>query len=437
MSLMIDVAVIGSLIVANGLLAMSEMAIVSSRKARLMELADKGEKGAKIALSLVANPSSFLASIQVGITLIGIFAGAFSGATLAKEVGDWLASVTPLSVSTSQGIAFGGIVTLLTFLSLIAGELVPKRFALAHPETIASAVARPLAILSSFMAPVVKVLSASTEAVIRVTGIRARADTVVTEDEVKIMIEQGAETGVFEKTEESIMKRAMQLNDIRASDIMTPRPQVETIDISRSYQEVVDFIRSTKHSYYPAHDGGIDKPVGLFSTKLFFADPTPTEPTFTHKKYLLDPIYIPETMRSSQIIQKFKQTSRHVAIVIDEFGGMAGLVTISDIMEAMIGFLPSEDDEDDNFCVQREDGSWLADGMIPIRLVSDYTSNERLEFLSDEDDVQTLGGWMMKELGRIPTEGDKVVKNGIHFEVMDMDRHRVDKILIDDRIAVS
>ena len=431
MSLMFDVAVIAALIVINGVLALSEMAIVSSRRARLLELAEKGESGARIALNLISNPSSFLASIQVGITLIGIFAGAFSGVTLAKEVGLWIASITPLSDSASHGVAFAVIVTLMTFLSLIAGELVPKRVALAHPEAIAAAVARPLSMLSLLLGPVVKILSAATESMMRLLGIRTRADTAVTEDEVKIMIEQGAETGVFEKTEETIMKRAMQLNDIRASDIMTPRPQVETIDVNWSYQEVVDFIRRTGRSYYPSHDGGIDTPIGLFSTKLFFADPKPMEPSFSARKYMLDPLYIPETMRSSQIIQKFKQTSRHVSIVIDEFGGMAGLVTISDIMEAMIGFLPSEEEEEDKFCIQRDDGSWLADGMIPIRLVSDYTSSERLEFLLDEEDVQTLGGWMMKELGRIPTEGDKVIKNGIQFEVVDMDRHRVDKILIE------
>jgi putative hemolysin len=423
--LSLEILAILLLIVFNGLLAMAEMAIVSSRKARLRDLANSGNSGAKAALHLAESPD-FLASIQAGITLVGVLAGAFSGATIAELVAQEVVRLFPAAKSYSNAIGLAIVVIPVTFLSIIIGELVPKRLALTSPERTAARVARPIQLLSLLLRPAVIVLNHVSSVILRLTGAREGKEPPVTEEEFKLIIEESTEAGVFGKAEETAIKRVLGFWDLRAADLMTPRVKVAAIDLTESEEEILETIASEVHTYFPVHEGNTDNPLGVLSTKLMAEQAARRQVPLDLKACIVTPLLVPETMTSARLLQRFRESGKHIALVIDEYGGMSGLLTPTDLLQAILGDLSEEEGHPPK--VQRQDGSWLIDGMLQLRQLADDLGSPLA--IDDEDGVTTVGGYIMRCLGRIPREGDVVIENGIRLEVVDMDGNRVDKVIL-------
>lgn len=433
-SIGLEVMIILSLILLNGFLALSEMAIVSSNRIRLQALANNGKtgsRGAKIAINLIESPSKLLASIQIGITLVGVLIGAFGGSSLSTKVG--LLITDPLNIpfltEHSNGIGLGLVVVVSTYFSLILGELVPKRMALAHPESTASRVAPIIRLISILSTPGVKLLAFSTEAVLKLFRLQNVSTPQVTEEEVKLMVEQGTEAGVFDQGEETIIKRSLRLGSLSAADVMTPRTKVICFDIGDyDSSEVLEKVRSSKHTYFPVYNDQLDNIVGLLSAKLMLYAISQGQ-HWDLRDCLIEPLMVPESVSVIGVLESFKEKSAHVAIVIDEYGGMAGMLTIIDMMEALVGDLPHEADQNRLRFVRREDGSMLVDGMTSMHEFEDYFK-VNFDALTDGEDIQTIAGLLMQQMGRIPREGDVLQLENLRIEVVDMDGRRVDKILV-------
>jgi putative hemolysin len=426
-SITIQIVIILVLIVANGLFAMAEIAIVSARKARLQQRAEEGDPGAKIALELANSPSRFLSTIQIGITLVGILAGAFGGAVIADRLSPELNGISwiaPHGGAVSLFIVVVGI----TYLSLIIGELVPKQIALNHAERISAAVAPFMRALSWLGAPLVHLLSVSTQLVLRAFGIKPSAETSVTEEEVKLMIELGTQEGVFEPTEQEMVERVFRLGDRTVNALMTPRPEVVWLDPSEPPEEIQKKITADSHTHYPVAEGQIDRIIGLVNSKDLLYQNLSCRP-IDLRSVLRPALFIPESMSALDVLERFKQKRTHVAFVIDEHGGFQGLVTTSDILEAIVGDIPMPDEAEETEIIRREDGSWLVDGKVIADELKELLQVNELPF-EDEHLYQTVGGLVMASLGRIPVSGDHFDWSGFRFEVMDMDGHRVDKVLI-------
>ncbi len=424
-----ELIIILVLILINGALAMSEMAIVSARKIRLQQLAEGGNAGAKAALGLAANPSDFLASVQIGITLIGILAGAFGGATIAEQIAKSLADIPGIG-PFSEAIGLGVVVVIVTFLSLIVGELVPKRIALGNAERVASAMAIPLRFISFIARPAVYVLSFVTEGTLKLLGIKPSQDQAVTEEEVKVMIDQGAESGAFDKEEGSMMKRVLMFGDRKVGGLMTPRRQMVTLDINAPFAEIMAKIGSAPHTYFPVYEGTPDHLIGIVSNKCILDSMVSNQQLEINlKDCLVEPLFVPETMATLKILERFKTTGKHLALVVDEYGSTAGIITLTDLMEAIVGDLPAELENEVRGYVYRDNGSLLIDGMFPIYELTGLL-NIKDPHEDVEGDFQTLGGFVMQNLGHVPIEGEHFEWQGFKFEVIDMDGHRVDKILI-------
>jgi putative hemolysin len=426
-SILTQVLIIIGLIIANGFLAMAEIAIVSARKVRLQQRAEEGDAKAKIALELANSPSRFLSTIQIGITLVGILAGAFGGVTIAEQLAPKLnriAWIAPHGGAVSLSIVVLGI----TYLSLIIGELVPKQIALHHAERISAAVAPSMRTLSWLAAPLVKLLSLSTQLVLRAFGVRPSEEATVTEEEIKLMIEQGTQEGVFEPSEQEIVERVFRLGDRTANSLMTPRPDVVWLDPNEPPEEIQKKITADSHTHYPVAEGQIDHIIGLVNSKDLLSQNLSCQP-IDLRSVLRPALFIPESMSALDMLERFKQKRTHVAFVIDEHGGFQGLVTTSDILEAIVGDIPMPDEAEEAEIIQREDGSWLVDGKVPADELKDLLQTDELPF-ENENLYQTLGGLVMAFLGRIPKSGDHFEWGGFRFEVMDMDGHRVDKVLI-------
>lgn len=415
------------LIVLNGLLAMSEIAIVSARKVRLQQRADSGKRGAKAALSLAEQPTRFLSTVQVGITLIGILAGALGGAQVSQHLAILLRQIVWLR-PYSQGLALAIVVVVTSYLSLVIGELVPKRLALAHAEGIASAVAGPMRFVSVLLAPAVHLLSASTDLIIRLLGIRPSSEPPVTEEEIRDLIDQGTEAGVFQAVEQDMVEGVLELDNLRVNSLMTPRPDIAWIDIDDPPELNQRKITDSQYSRFLVARGSLDEVLGEVQARDLLARSLSCEP-FDLGAALRPPLYVPETMPVLKVLEAFKQSGTQMATVLDEYGGVQGIVTLTDIMKAIIGDLPSAEDLAEPQVVQREDGSWLMDGMLPIDGLKDRL---HLETLPGEDQglYQTLAGFVMTQLGNIPDPADHFVWAGFRFEVMDMDGPRVDKLLV-------
>ncbi len=426
-----EVLVILSLILLNGFLAMSEMAIVSSNRIRLQALANSGKTGAKIALNLIDSPSRLLAAIQIGITLVGVLIGAFGGSSLSEKVG--LLITRPFGDSIfgpySEGIGLTLVVVISTFLSLILGELVPKRLALAHPERTASRVAPAIRLISILSTPGVKFLTFSTELVMKALHLQHVSLPQVTGEEVKLMVEQGTVAGVFDPGEETIIKRTLRLGSLSAADVMTPRTKIVCFDINNyEHGVVLEKVRASKHTYFPVYNEQLDNIVGLLSAKLMLYEIS-QKASWDLRDCLIAPLMVPESVSVIGVLESFKEKSSHVAIVIDEYGGLAGMLTIIDMMEAIAGALPQETDQNSHRFVRREDGSILVDGMTSIH---EFEELFRVSFktLTEGEDIQTIAGLLMQQMGRIPREGDVVQLENLRIEVVDMDGRRVDKILV-------
>lgn len=422
-----EIIIIFLLLVANGVFAMAEIAVVSARKARLRRLAEQGNHQARIALELAESPNRFLSTVQIGITLVGIFAGAYGGATLARELAEPISRVEMLSSYSSQ-IAFGVVVVTITFFSLILGELVPKRLALSNPEGVSMMVARPMNWLSHVARPLVGLLSVSTECLLRVLGFKQRNETTVSEEEVRVLMQEGVRAGAFNKVESQIVHSALELDQLPVREIMTPRPKVIWLNQDDSHEQVWHKIVVSAHSHFPVYKGNRDHTVGVVSVKSIYAN-LAAGAGVCLKDLMTAPLVVPESQTVLQLVETFKQSGKHIAMVTDEFGGIVGLVTLNDVMEAVVGEFPTQDERAKPEARKRDDGSWLIDGMTDLDAVEralpgfKFGGNARTEY-------QTLAGYVVKILGRVPREGETFEAQGYIFEVLDMDRHRVDKVLV-------
>jgi putative hemolysin len=422
----VQIAVIVVLILLNGFFAMSETALVSARKARLRQRAEEGERGARAALELADSPNRFLSTVQIGISLIGVLAGAFGGATLAEPLAAALRSVPALEPYAGP-IAFGAVVVAITYLSLILGELVPKRLALNGAEGVASRVSGPMRFISVVTAPAVWFLSASTEAVLWFLRARSGSVSPVSEQEVEILMEEGARAGVFEEEERDLVRRALRLDDRPVRGLMTPRPKVAWLDADDPPQETRRRAAESRHSYFPVARGNLDDLLGIASVKDAWARQTSGEPADLVGS-LRSPSLVPEGAPATKALEAFKRSGLPVALVIDERGHIEGLVTLTDVLEALVGEVPDEDEPAGEAIVRREDGSWLVDGLLAADELKERLGLSALPH-EEEADYQTVGGMVMDVLGRVPETGDRFEWAGYSFEVVDMDERRVDKVL--------
>ncbi len=422
-----EVAIIFVLLIANGVFAMAEIAVVSSKKTRLRRLADQGNAKARIALELAESPNRFLSTVQIGITLVGIFAGAFGGATLATELAAPIGQISCFAHYADK-IAFGIVVAVITYFSLVIGELVPKRFGLSNPEGIAMAVARPMNWLSKFAGPVVSFLSVSTEALLRVLGFKPKKEVAVSEEEVRVMMQEGVRAGAFNKVESHIVHSALELDQLPVREIMTPRPKVIWLNQDDSHDQVWHKIVVSGHSHFPVYQGNRDNPVGVVSVKAIYAN-LAAGVGVNLKDLMIPPLIVPESQTVLQLVETFKQSGKHIALVTDEFGSMVGLITLNDVMEAVVGEFPSQGERAKPEARKREDGSWLIDAMIEVAAVGQALPG--FKFGGEAyTEYQTLAGFVVKTLGHVPKEGETFETQGYVFEVLDMDRHRVDKVLV-------
>jgi putative hemolysin len=423
----IELALIFILLIANGIFSMAEIAIVSARKARLRQLADGGDSRARTALELAESPNTFLATVQVGITLVGVLAAAFSGATLAAKLAEPMKQVTWLSQYADK-VSFAIVVTLLTYFTLVIGELVPKRLGLANPEGIARLIANPMRRLSIIASPIITLLSSSTDALFSLFRVKAAQGATVTEDEVKLLVKEGMRSGVFHPSEPAMVESVMALDRIPARDLMTPRAKIIWINIHEPHDSIWHKIVVSGHTSFPVYEGNRDHVVGVISIKSIYANLAAG--TAVKVNDLMTPaLVVPASQPASSLLEKFKQTGKHIALVADEFGGMVGLVTLHDIMEAIIGELPSPHERAKPRAVRRDDGSWLVDGMLSVDEFEQQLPTFKLH-PQNQRDYETFAGFVVKHLGHVPREGEAFRLHGYHVEVIDMDGHRVDKVLL-------
>lgn len=417
---------IGLLILANGLFSMSEFAIVSARRHRLQAMAEEGDAGARAALDLASEPNRFLSTVQIGITVIGVLSGAYGGAAFASILSEVIARVPALAPYASS-LALALVVVLITYLTLVIGEIVPKRLALTDPEPVAVRIARPMRLLSVVAAPFVRVLSASTELVLRLIGVREQAGPIVTEEEVRMMLEEGTSAGVFDEEEHEMVGRVFRLSDRRVASLMTPRHEIVGIDLHDPLEENLTRMREAGHSYFPVYRGNLDHIEGMVSVRAIWASTAGGRGPIAIEPLLFEPLYLPESLPALKVMEQLRTAATHVALVTDEFGSVEGLLTLHDLLEAIVGALPDEHDEEPG-AVQREDGTWLLDGLLPV---AEFRDRFDLPPLPDEGRgyYQTLGGFVMMHLERTPVTGDRFSWDGHGFEVVDMDRNRVDKVL--------
>ena len=422
-----EIIIIFLLIIANGIFALSEIAVVSSRKAKLQQMKEGGNSGAKNALDLANEPTPFLSTIQIGITLVGTLAGAFGGATIAEELALVMEGI-PALASHSQLFSIGIVVAGITYLTLVLGELVPKRVALSNPEKIASFVASPMSLLSRIAAPLVFVLTASTNLVIRILGIKPNDEPPVTEEEIKILIDLGTGAGVFEEAEKDMVERVFRLGDRRVATFMTPRSKIVWLDVDDTPETIREKTSGRSYSLFPVSKDDLDNVVGVVQAKDLLSHADGGD-EFDLSGAVLPPLFVPESMRGLKVLERFKETGIHLAIVVDEYGAVQGVVALTDILEAIVGDIPHIDELTEPQMIRREDGSWLIDGMMQI---DEFKEAFGIDELPEEDGglYQTLGGFVIIHFERIPSSGEHFDWGDLRFEVMDMDYNRVDKLLV-------
>jgi len=423
----VEIAIVLILIFANGVFAMAETAFVSSRKSRLQQRANAGDARARAALELANAPNQFLSTVQLGITLIGILAGAFGGATIADALVVYL-RLLPWLAPYSGTVAFVLVVACITYFSLLIGELVPKRLALNNPERIAASVVRPMRVLSALAAPFVHLLSLSTDAVLRLIRLRPSGDPPITEEEINVLIEQGRQAGTFEAAEQNMVERIFRLADRRVSSVMTHRPDIVWLDPDNPLPVMGEAIRQSNYSRFPVCRGILDNVLGMVHVRdllLQVLDGQQLDLQAAAQK----PLYVVESTSTLRVLELFKKTGTQAALVIQEYGDIQGLVTLTDILEAMVGEIAPEDEAEDLETVQHEDGSWLLDGMVPLEEVKAVL---HLRALPEEGkgNYETVNGFVMYELGRIPMTGDHFEWDHYRFEVTQMDGRRVGQVRV-------
>ncbi|HEX9995738.1 MAG TPA: hemolysin family protein [Abditibacterium sp.] len=424
---MTEILIILALIVANGAFAMAEAAVVASRRPRLEQRAASGDKKAAAALALAENPDRFLSTTQIGITLIGIFSGAFGGATLSKALAQILRGV-PALAPYADSVALFIVVALISYLSLIIGELVPKRLAMGNPERIAGAFAGPMSFLSKIASPLVSFLAFSSATTLRLLGIKASDEPAVTEEEIKFMVGQGAQSGTFHPAESEMIDRIFRLGDQRVSAIMTRRPDIGWLDIEKSWEENAAQLSASIYSRLPVCKGDLEHVIGVVRAKDVLSQFARGEQPDIETA-LQPPLFVPTMMPALRLLEALRQKKTHIAIVVNEFGATQGIVTLHDILEAVVGDLPTLDDSDEGYAVRRDDGSFLVEGVMPIDEFEELF--EITDLLSEtESRVESLSGFVLVHLGHIPSVAESFEAAGLKFEIIDMDGQRIDKILV-------
>ncbi len=429
----LQILVIVGLAILNGVLAMSEIAVVSARRARLRQAAETGDARAAAALKLATEPTQFLATVQIGITLVGIVAGAFGQATLARAIARRLAQV-PVLVPYASAIGTTLVIGATTYLSIVVGELAPKRLALINPERVASFIAGPMDVLATIARPVVWLLSTSTNGLVRLLGVEPSTEPDVTSEEIATMIEQGREIGVFEKAEHEILESVLRLDERRVDAYMTPRPQVTWIDLEHPEESIRQILLSAQHSRFPVIDGDPDNALGVLYAKDLLVRQLQGKP-FDMRDTLRPVLFVPESMSPLRVLEIFKVKGQHIALVTDEYGSIEGMITDMDILEAIAGEIPGEGEPEEPKALQRDDGTWLVDGLLRIDRLWEVLGIDK-----KMDEVyrgyQTVSGFVMAELEGIPSEGESFEFHGLCIEVVDMDGRRIDKVLVTPQVQV-
>lgn len=423
-----EIVLVLLLLVVNGVFAMSEIAVVSSRKARLQQRAEAGDVGARRALELAENPNRFLSTVQVGITMVGVLAGAFGGATIAAPFAETLRRY-PAVAPYADGVALGTVVLAITYLSLIVGELVPKRIGLSHPERIAAAVAGPMNVLSRVSSPLVSLLTVSTEAMLRLLGVRRADEPPVTGAEISMLMQQGTQAGVFEEAEQDIVERVFWLGDQRVASLMTPRRRVVWLDAGAPPEVNRDIMSRHRFSRFLVCEETLDRVVGMVEVKDLWARSLAGEAVDDLRAVLRRPLFVPESTRALRVLELFRESGTHLALVVDEYGGIEGLVTLNDLLEEIVGELALAGAPASPGVVRRDDGTWLVDGAMQMEEFREALGlPERRE--EDREEFRTVAGFVLTHMGRVPSPGDHFDAGGLRVEVVDMDGHRVDKVLV-------
>lgn len=415
------------LVLLNGAFSMAEMAVVSVRKHILKRKAQEHDANAFTALELAQNPNRFLSTTQIGITLVGIFAGVFGGATLEKQLSTIISTI-PYLTPYSNLISITLVILFITYLSLILGELVPKRIALSNPEKIAMMVARPMDTLSRISVPIISLLSFSTELILKLLRIKPKEDTVVSEEEVKMLIKEGTEGGVFEVAEKNIVERTFRLSDRKANSLMTPRKQIVWIEKNSPFETIKNKISKNPRSFYPVCEKTLDNVIGIIRTEQFVTSYLRDE-KIAFDKILHKPLIVPSNTPAFRVLELFKKTGIHLAIIVDEYGMIEGVISLGDILEAIVGDLPEVFEHEEKEIIKRDKNTWFIDGLLAIDEFKDHFLIKKLPG-EQTGEFHTIGGYVMHELGRVPKTGDTFTIENYLFEVVDMDGNRVDKIIL-------
>ena len=421
------ILLLGFLILLNAVFAMSEIAVVSSRKARLQRLVDENRPGAEAAMALHSAPSTFLSTIQVGITTVGVLAGAIGESALADPLAEHVAQL-PLLAPYARGIALAIVVSGITYVSVVIGELVPKRLALLKPESIAAFVARPMNVLARAGRPLVWLLSASSDLVLRLMRVTRGEEPPVTDAEIEVLMEQGAEAGVFHESEQEIVSNVLRLDEQRVLAIMTPRQNIEYIDLDDTADSLRQQVANAAHHRVIVCRGGLDQVVGVLLVSDLLKPALEDKP-LAIESAARQPLYVPDSVTTTQLIEQFRKVRAEYALIVDEYGALQGLVTLTDVLQSIVGEIPDEGEPEQRDAVRRDDGSWLVDGSVSVERFRDLLELDALPG-EDEGGFHTLAGFVLHSLGHIPKVTEKFEAAGLRFEVIDMDGHRVDKLLV-------
>ncbi|WCM87380.1 hemolysin family protein [Acidovorax sp. NCPPB 3576] len=421
-----EIAILFALILLNGLFAMSELALVTARKTRLQKLIDEGDSGAVAAIKLGEDPTRFLSTIQIGITSIGVLNGIVGEAALAQPLGEWLRTLG-LEAKYASYLATGLVVMLITYFSIVVGELVPKRLGQSHPEAIARLVARPINWLAIATKPFVKLLSMSTRGLLRLLGVKENNASAVTEAEIHAVLAEGTSAGVIESHEHQMVRNVFRLDDRQIGSLMVPRADVAVLDVEDSFEENLKRIEESDHARFPVVRGGMENVLGVLNARQWLSRSLREQARDLATQPLQTALYVPETITGMELLDNFRQSDLHMAFVIDEYGEVQGIVTLQDLIEAITGEFHARDPET-SWAVQREDGSWLLDGHIPVPELKDRLN---LDAVPEEDRgrYHTLSGMVMLLTGKLPRVTDRVQWEGWQFEVVDMDGKTIDKVL--------
>jgi len=429
-----DVALLVFLILLNGLFAMSEMALTASRKARLQVMVESGVSGAQAAIDLHDNPTKFLSTVQIGITSIGVLNGIVGEAAFSEPLAQWLAQSFGMTTKAAGISATALVVLCITCVTIIFGELVPKRVGQMHPETVARLVSRPMDILALCTRPFVKLLSWSTEATLKLLGIHGGPSRSVTEEEIAASLEEGLDAGIIEAQEHQMVRNVFRLDDRQAGSMMIPRIDIVWLDVNAATEDVLTAMAHQEHSRYPVCRGGLSDVVGVVSAQTLLQQLLQGRP-LSLTENLDPPVFVPETLSGMELLDQFRLSSAQLVFIVDEYGEVQGVITVRDVLEAITGEFTTPA-SDDAWAVQRADGSWLFDGLIPVPELKDRLD---LKDLPEEDRgrYNTLAGMVMLLLGRLPQTTDSVEWEGWRFEVVDLDGKRVDKVLVTALAAIE